>query len=124
MGAQRWQDELWADARAALPEHVWRYFTAGARDEVSLAESLTSWADVRLWPHVLRDVRHPETATSLLGTTTGQPLGIAPTSLQRLAHPDGELALARAAAASDTLLVVSSNAGSTFEEISATGVSW
>ncbi|WP_323791371.1 alpha-hydroxy acid oxidase [Nocardioides sp.] len=124
MGAQRWHEQLEADARASLPEHVWRYFAAGARDEVSLAESLTAWTDVRLWPHVLRDVRRPETATSLLGTSLAQPLAIAPTSMQRLAHPDGELAMARAAAEAGTLLVVSSNAGTAFAEIGATGVSW
>lgn len=124
MGAQRWQERLWADARAALPEHVWRFFVAGARDEVSLTESLTAWADVRLWPHVLRDVRSPDPSTSLLGTTFTGPLGIAPTSLQRLAHPDGELAMARAAAATDTLLVVSSNAGTEFAEIGDTGATW
>ncbi len=124
MGAQRWQEQLWADARATLPEHVWRYFVAGARDEVSLGESLTQWADVRLWPLVLRDVRRPVTSTSLLGTTLAGPLGIAPTSLQRLAHPDGEAAMARAAAATGTLLVVSSNAGTQFAAIGDTGVSW
>lgn len=120
----RWQARLWADARAALPEHVWRYYSAGALDEVALAESLTAWSDVRLWPHVLRDVRHPETGTTLLGSATPFPVGIAPTSLQRLAHPEGEVAMARAAAADDTLLVVSSNAGTPFAEIGETGATW
>ena len=49
---------------------------------------------------------------------------VAPTTLQRAAHEDGEVATARAAAAAGALMVVSSNAGSTFEEIAATGVSW
>ncbi len=124
MGEQRWQEQVWADARAALPDHVWRHYTAGARDEISLAESRGTWDGVRLWPRVLTDVRRPSSATTLLGTTTSCPVGIAPTSLQRLAHPDGEVAMARAAAAKDTLLVVSSNAGTRFAEIGATGVSW
>lgn len=124
MGGERWQERLRADARAALPDHVWRYYTAGARDEVSLGESETSWSDVRLWPHVLRDVRSPLTSTSLLGTHSPFPIGIAPTSMQRLAHPDGELAMAAAAVATDTLLVVSSNAGTPFADIGSTGVAW
>ena len=124
MSAQRWQDQVWADARAALPDHVWRYYTAGARDEVSLGEAVRAWSEVRLWPRVLADVRRPRSATTLLGTPTESPLGIAPTSLQRLAHPEGEVAMARAAAAAGTLLVVSSNAGAPFAEIGATGVSW
>ncbi|MGA8845918.1 MAG: alpha-hydroxy acid oxidase [Nocardioides sp.] len=124
MGAQRWQEQVWTDARGALPDHVWRYFTAGSRDAVSLGEAVAAWSDVRLWPRVLTDVRNPSTATTLLGTPTSSPVGIAPTSLQRLAHPEGEVAMARAAAATDTLLVVSSNAGSPFADIGATGVSW
>lgn len=121
---ERWQARLWADARAALPDHVWRHYVAGARDEITLAEAVTAWSTVRLWPHVLRDVRRPVTSTTLLGIPTPYPLGIAPTSMQRLAHPDGELAMARAAAESDTVLVVSSNAGTTFSEIGATGATW
>lgn len=124
MAEERWWQRLSAEARSAVPDHVWRYYEAGARDEVSLTESLSAWADVRLWPHVLRDVRTPATATTLLGTPTPYPIGIAPTSLQRLAHADGELAMARAAAATDTVLVVSSNAGTAFAEIGATGATW
>ncbi len=124
MTGERWQEQVWADARAALPAHVWRYFSAGARDEVSLTESLTTWSEVRLWPHVLADVRRPHTATTLLGCATGSPVGIAPTSMQRLAHPEGEIAMAQGAAATDSLLVVSSNAGTPFHEIAATGVTW
>lgn len=124
MGAQRWQDEVWADARAVLPAHVWRYFSAGAGDQVSLGEASAAWSEVRLWPRVLHDVRRPLSATTLLGAAVAAPLGIAPTSMQRLAHPEGEVAMARAAAATDTLLVVSSNAGTPFEQIGATGVSW
>ena len=75
-------------------------------------------------PRVLRDVRHVETSTDLLGTTFDLPLGIAPMTLQRAADPDGEVAMARAAAAAGVPLVVSSNAGSTFADIAATGVAW
>jgi 4-hydroxymandelate oxidase len=121
---RRWREQLVADARAALPDHVWRHYGAGAREEVTLGESSTSWSEVRLWPHVLRDVRRPRTEVALLGSAFPSPLGIAPTSLQRFAHPDGELEMARAAAATDTLLVVSSNAGTRFDDIAATGVTW
>ncbi len=61
------------------------------------------------------------TSTSLLGTPVRSPIGVAPTTLQRAAHPDGEVAMARAVAAAGSVLVVSSNAGSTFEDIAATG---
>src|SRR4029079_7467807 len=48
----------------------------------------------------------------------------APTTMQRAAHPEGEVAMARAVAASGSLMVLSSNAGSTFEEVGDTGVDW
>ncbi len=124
MTGGRWQDDVVERARAALPAHVMRFYEAGASDEVTAGEAESAWAGVRFRPHVLRDVREVDLATTLLGTPCAAPVGLAPTSMQRFAHPDGELAAARAAAATDTLMVVSSNAGTTFEEIAGTGVRW
>ena len=119
-----WTDSLQAGAAEVLPEPVFRYFVQGARDGVSAAEATAAWDRFRFRPRVLRDVTHVDTSTSLLGTAVRSPLGIAPTTLQRGAHPDGELAMARAAAEAGALMVVSSNCGSTFEDIAATGVDW
>lgn len=123
-GPGRWQDDVLARARAALPPHVQRFYEAGAHDEVTVGEAEHAWSEVRFRPHVLRDVRRPDLTANLLGSSVAAPVGLAPTSMQRFAHPDGELAAARAAAATGTLMVVSSNAGTTFEEIAATGVTW
>jgi len=75
-------------------------------------------------PRILRDVSHVDASTDLLGTTYDLPLGIAPMTLQRAADPDGEVAMARAVAAAGVPMVVSSNSGSTFSDIAATGASW
>lgn len=120
----RWQDALETEARNTLPHAVYRYFAHGAGDGVTVAEAQAAWLRPRFAPRVLRDVAVVDLATTLLGTEVAAPVALAPTSLQRLAHPDGELAMARAAAATGTLLCVSSNAGARFEEIAATGVSW
>lgn len=120
----RWQDVVEARARDLLPDAVHRYFSDGAGEGVTTAEACIAWTRARFAPRVLRDVRDVDLATSLLGTTVEAPIAIAPTSMQRLAHPDGELAMARAAAATGTLLCVSSNAGTRFEEIGATGAAW
>lgn len=120
----RWADALEEQARAVLPEPVHRYFRQGARDGVSAGEASAAWDTYRFLPQVLREVTHVETATTLLGTPVRTPLAIAPTTLQRAAHPDGEIAMARAAASAGTLMVVSSNCGSRFEDIAATGVDW
>ncbi|QIK68507.1 alpha-hydroxy-acid oxidizing protein [Nocardioides sp. HDW12B] len=116
--------ELEERARPRLPEEVHRYFAQGAGAGLSAAEAEGSWSGHRLVPRVLRDVTHVDLSTSLLGTDVSTPVGIAPTTLQRAAHPDGEVATARAAAAEGALLVLSSNAGSTFEDVAATGVDW
>jgi 4-hydroxymandelate oxidase len=119
-----WQAHLEERAREKLPAAVYRYFADGAGQGATAAEAHEAWRRVRFAPHVLRDVRDVDLATTLLGTTYAAPVAIAPTSLQRLAHPDGELAVARAAAATQTLVCVSSNAGTRFEEIGDTGASW
>jgi 4-hydroxymandelate oxidase len=120
----RWLDRVESLAAERLPGPVFRYLAEGARDEVTLREAVAAWTAVRFVPRVLRDVRRVDTATTLLGTRFAMPVGIAPMTLQRAADPDGELAMARAAAEAGIPLVVSSNAGSTFAEIAATGVAW
>ncbi len=114
------------EARAAelLPEAVHRYFRQGARDGVSAAEARAAWDAFRFLPRVLRDVTVVDTSTTVLGHRLRAPVAVAPTALQRAAHPDGEVAMARAVAEAGSLLVVSSNSGSTFADIAATGVTW
>ena len=121
---RRWLDQVESLAKDVLPEPVFRYVAEGARDEITLGEAVAAWQSIRVAPRVLRDVRHVETSTDLLGTTYDLPLGIAPMTLQRAADPDGEVAMARAAAAAGVPMVVSSNAGSTFADIGATGAAW
>lgn len=120
----RWQDEVYRLAAQRLPPHVYRHFTQGAREGVSQREAQRVWGSHRFVPHVLRGGPVPELTTHLLGSTFASPIGIAPTSLKTYADPDGDIAMARAAVATDTLLVVSSNTGQRFEEIAATGVAW
>ncbi len=120
----RFVGELEQRAAQLLPEPVFRYLRQGARDGVSAAEATAAWDRFRFTPQVLRDVTDVRTRTTLLGTEVATPVGVAPTTLQRAVHSDGELATARAAAAAGALMVVSSNAGSTFEDIAATGVDW
>lgn len=120
----RWQDDLVERARESLRPELFGYLTQGARDGVSAAEAASAWARFRFTPHVLRDVTTIDTVATLLGQSFATPVGVAPTTLQRAVHPDGEVAMAAACAAADTLLVVSSNAGTSFAEIAATGVRW
>ncbi|MBA8801999.1 4-hydroxymandelate oxidase [Nocardioides ginsengisegetis] len=119
-----WVGALEERARAALSAPVLEYVLTGARDGVSAAEAVGAWAGVRFHPHVLRDVTDVDTSVTLLGHRLEVPWAVAPSSLQRAVHPDGELGMARATAAAGSLMVVSSNAGTSFAEIGATGVAW
>lgn len=122
--SERFLDALEERAQDALPEAVFRYFRQGSRDGVTAAEAVAAWDRLRFLPQVLRDVTDVDTSTTLLGTSVRTPVAVAPTTLQRAAHPDGELAMARAVRDAGSLMVLSSNAGATFEEVGATGVPW
>ncbi|QIX27536.1 alpha-hydroxy-acid oxidizing protein [Nocardioides sp. JQ2195] len=119
-----WLDGVEEAARHALPAPVHRYIRQGAGASVTAAEAGRSWDRIRFAPHVLRDVTDVDLRTTLLGSDLSTPIGVAPTTFQRAAHPDGEVAMARAAADAGSVMVVSSNAGSTFVDIAGTGVTW
>lgn len=123
-GEASWLSGLEGSARARLPAEVFEYVVQGAREGVSAAEAEESWRGVRFRPRVLRDVTDVDLSVSLLGHPSAVPWGIAPTTLQRAVHPEGELAMARATAAAGGVMVVSSNAGTAFADIGATGVRW
>lgn len=117
-------DALEDAAREVLPEAFFRYLCQGAGDGVTAGEAAEAWRRLRFRPHVLRDVTTVHLATSLLGTPLSLPVGIAPTTLQRQAHRDGEAEMARGAASAETLVCVSSNAGQPFATIAAAGGPW
>jgi len=119
-----WLAGLEERARRVLRPEVFEYVVQGSREGTSALEAADSWAGVRFRPHVLRDVTDVDLTTRLLGRAAQVPWAVAPTSLQRSVHPDGELAMARAARAAGTVMVVSSNAGTPFDALAETGVRW
>lgn len=120
----RWLDGLEERARGCVPAPILEYVQQGSGASITASEAAGSWAEVRLAPRVLRDVSNVDLTTRILGQDHQVPWGVAPTTLQCSIHPHGELAMARACATAGSLLVVSSNAGTRFEEIGATGVEW
>jgi isopentenyl diphosphate isomerase/L-lactate dehydrogenase-like FMN-dependent dehydrogenase len=93
------------------------YFAGGAADERTLADNEAAFARRRLLPRVLVDVSAVSTATTVLGTEVSMPVLVAPVALQRMAHPDGEPGMARAAAGAGTLMCVSTLATATAREV-------
>ena len=104
-------------ARAQLPADVFDYYAGGAESETTLREAPASWRSWRLRPRVLTGITSVPLATELLGSAVGSPIGVAPWAYQGMAHPDGELATARGAAAAGSLMTVSTSATRTLEEV-------
>ena len=110
---------LEAEARSTLSPSAYGYFAGGAETETTLREEPLAWSSWRLRPRVLRGLSAVRTATTLLGSEVGTPVGVAPWAHQGWAHPDGELATARAAAASRALMTVSTSANHSLAEVAA-----
>ena len=121
---RRWLGVLEEQAHGTLPAPVLEYVLTGARDGVTAGEAEAAWSRYRLVPRSLRDVTTVELGIRHADGTQAPPWGVAPTTLQRQVHPEGELAVARACAAAGVPLVVSSNAGTSFEEIGRTEAPW
>lgn len=100
-------DDLRALAKERLPPMVWDYYASGAFDERTLRDNEAAWGRLRLVHRVLRGVANRSLSTSVLGQPMALPILLAPTAMQAMAHPDGELASARAAAACGAVMVLS-----------------
>jgi 4-hydroxymandelate oxidase len=103
-------DDYEPAAREVLPPDKYHYYAGGAGDEWTLAENRRAFDRWVIRPRVLTGAYPPEPATEILGTRIGFPILVAPWAYQRLAHPDGEVATARAAARAETIMVVSTTA--------------
>ncbi len=91
-------DDVRRIAKRNLPGGVFDYIDGGAEDEVSLGRNTSAFVDMKLHPNVLRDVAIVDTSTTLFGVERQTPILLAPTGFTRIANPEGELAVARAAA--------------------------
>ncbi|MFD8151576.1 alpha-hydroxy acid oxidase [Streptomyces sp. NPDC059720] len=118
--------EYEAAAKERLPPPVWDFFEGGSGTESMLTAGREALDRIRLRPRCLVDVSHCDPRTELLGTDLAAPLGIAPMAYHRLAHPEGEVATARAAGETGALFTVSMFASRTLEDIAAaaTGPLW
>ncbi len=106
-------------AAEKLDPGVHGYFAGGAGDERTLRDNVAAFARWRLRPRVLVDVSEVSTVATVLGSEVSMPVLVAPVAFQRLAHPDGEVAMARAAAAAGTVMTLSTIATSRPREIAA-----
>jgi 4-hydroxymandelate oxidase len=110
-------------AQAVLPAMNYDYITRGAADEVTLRSNRLAFGRWRLVPRVLR-ARACRLDTTVMGQSVSMPVLVAPTSLNRLADPEGELASARAARGAGTVFTLSTCSSYPIEEVAKHAGNW
>jgi lactate 2-monooxygenase len=112
-------------AETADPKAAGYVFGASGREQ-TMRENEDAFRRVRIVPRMLRDVSERDLSVDVAGTAFPAPLGLAPIGVQSIVHPDGELAVARAAAAVGLPMTVSTVSSFTLEEIAtaASGPKW
>ena len=114
-----WDYEALAAERLEAGAHG--YYAGGAGDELTLGENVEAYRRWQLRPRLLVDVAGCSTATTVLGHDVSMPLLVAPVAFQRVAHPDGEVGMARAAKEVGTIMCLSTIATTPPAEVAATG---
>ena len=109
-------------AQTVLDANAWAYFSGGAGDEITLRANRSAWDAQQLYPRVLQPLAGGHTRVTLLGRTLAHPILLAPVAYQRMAHPDGELASAYAAAALGAGMVLSTQSSIALETIAAAAI--
>jgi len=115
-----------AIAQAKMEPALWDFYQGGSDDEVTMRDCRAAFERIKVRPRVLVDISAIDMRTTVLGIPISMPMLIAPTALQCIAHPEGECATAQAAGRADTLMIASTVATRTLEEIAqeASGPLW
>lgn len=113
-------------AREILPRAIYDYFAGGAEDEAAVAANREAFRKYRFRFKVLASTDEPDLSGELLGERFTMPVHLAPTATQRMAHPDGELAAARAASEAGIIYSLSTLSTASMEDVAAVskGTRW
>uniref|UniRef100_A0A6P7FJ89 Hydroxyacid oxidase 2-like n=1 Tax=Diabrotica virgifera virgifera TaxID=50390 RepID=A0A6P7FJ89_DIAVI len=104
-------------AKEKLKNGSFDFYNGGAGQQRTLEWNKTDFSKYRIRPKYMRNVSNRNLSTNILGKPVAVPIGISPSAFQKIAHPDGECATAKAAQESDTILILSSHSNCTFEEV-------
>ncbi|KAK8336017.1 hypothetical protein V6Z11_A09G093800 [Gossypium hirsutum] len=107
-------------AKEKLPKMVYDYYASGAEDQWTLKENRNAFSRILFRPRILIDVSKINMMTTILGFRISMPIMVAPTAMQKMAHPEGECATARAASDAGTIMTLSTYANSSVEEVAST----
>ena len=116
--------ELESRAHDLLPPEVYGYYAGAAGAGTTLAANLAAFDRLRLRPDVLTGTTAPDLSTTVLGVRLALPVAVAPMALQSLAHPEGDVATARAASDVGTAMILATMASRSLEEVAAASPLW
>lgn len=105
-------------AKSRLPSPIFHYIDGAADDEITYRRNTEAYDQCDLVPNVLTGVEKVDMSTTVMGQKLDLPIYCAPTALQRLFHPDGEIGVGKAAEKFGTMFGVSSLGTASIEEIS------
>ena len=104
-------------ARRALSPAHWGYMSSGVDDDLTVRRNRDGFSRFQLRPRRLVDVTTPDLRVDVFGLTWDSPLFLCPVGGQRMFHPDGELAVARAASAKNVMQVLSTATSIPVEDV-------
>jgi lactate 2-monooxygenase len=104
-------------ARQRMPPESFDYICGGAGTEDSVSENAAAFRRWRIVPRMLTDVSTPSYASTVLGTELAAPIMLGPVGVLKLAHAEGEVAVARVAAACGVPMILSTAASCTIEDV-------
>src|SRR5687768_13344921 len=118
--------EYEALAKTRLPQPEYDFIAGGAADEITLRRTREVFDAIMLRPRMLVDISAQDLSTTVLGQRIAFPIMVDPAGHHGRAHPDAELATARAAGAAGTVMILSSGSTRSLEEVAkaATGPIW
>ena len=119
-------DDFEPAARAVLPQGIYDYIAGGSEDEATLRGNREAFARYRFRFKVLASADRPDLSGEMLGQRFRMPVHLAPTAIQRMAHPDGEAAAYRAATDAGVAYCLSTLSSLSLEDVAAaaTGTRW
>jgi 4-hydroxymandelate oxidase len=104
-------------ARANVPPAHFGYMASGLDDEVTLRANREGFLKFQLQPHRLNDVSKVDTSVELFGTRYDSPIFVCPTGGNQFFHPDGEVAVAKAARTGNHLQILSTSSNYSVEDV-------
>ncbi|KAK4879617.1 hypothetical protein RN001_007763 [Aquatica leii] len=104
-------------AYKVLPKNILDYYKSGALSEQTLKLNRSAFSNFRIRPRMMRNVTDRDLSITVMGEKVAMPIGIAPTAMQKMAHPEGEAATAMAAQEKGVIYILSTIATTSIEEI-------